>query len=442
MKIAYISQWGLGLTLACQMQDYGHDVRFYVDDKDSQDVGDGFITKEKDWKSLVGWCDYVIADDTHLTKFTDAFREKKIPVIGGTKMTDVMEDDRGAGQKMFKAAGLNILESQEFKSIEEAIEYVRDNPKPYVIKVSGKAQNDKTSTYVGEMEDGSDIVPILEHMSKKMEKGVSSVEIQEKVDGLEVGVGGIFNGEKFVGPIEIDWEHKKLMSWHTQSGMGPNTGEMGTVSVWAEQDTPLFQKIIVPMIKPLKAMGFHGFFNINCIIADGKIYPLEETNRFGWPTLPMEIETMKENDLGQFFFDVASGKDCTFEVTYPWSVCVVVGVPPLPYMNDEIFEKYSKDMPVMFRDGLAPEGIYPGEAKIEDDQWRVAGSSGCLAVAAAGGHSIEECQEAAYDIADQVIAPSKMIRDDIGRTVQESYDKLQEMGLMGAEEEDLVEDPI
>ena len=435
MKIGFISQWGLGLTLAMQMQEYGHNVKFFIDDKNSQDVGDGFIKKAENWKQLMEWCDYVIADDTHLTKLTDPFREKGIPVIGGTKMTDMMEDDRGAGQKMFKAAGLDILESQEFKSIEEAISYVQDNPGPYVVKVSGKAQNDKTSTYVGQMDDGSDILSVLEHMSEKMDEGVSAVEVQEKVDGLEVAIGGIFNGEKFVGPCEIDWEHKKLMSWDTQQGMGPNTGEMGTVSVWSGQDVPLFKKIVLPMVRPLKAMGFHGFFNINCIVSDGKIYPLEETNRFGWPTLPMQVETMKENDLGQLFFDAASGKDCDFEVTHPWSVCVVIGVPPLPYMNDEIFEKYSKDMPVLFKEGMAPEGLYPGEAKQDEDGWKVAGTSGCLAVAAAGGHSIKECQKAAYAIAEKVIAPSKMVRDDIGRTTSDAYEELQDMGLIRSKEE-------
>jgi len=263
-----------------------------------------------------------------------------------------------------------------------------------------------------------------------MEKGVKGVEIQEKIEGVEVGVGGIFNGEKFVGPCEVDFEHKRLMSWRSQQGIGPQTGEMGTVSYWMDQDTPLFQKVIVPMIKPLKSMGFKGFFNINCIVSDGEIYPLEMTNRFGWPTLPMELETMKDNDLGQFFQDVALGKDTDFDVTYPVNLCVVIGVPPLPYMNDEIYEKYSKDMPVLFRDGAPPEGLYPGECKIEDGQWRVAGSSGCLAVAAAGGHSVEECSQAAYEIADQVIVPNMMVRDDIGRTTAEVYIELEDMGLL------------
>jgi phosphoribosylamine-glycine ligase len=99
-------------------------------------------------------------------------------------------------------------------------------------------------------------------------------------------------------------------------------------------------------------------------------------------------------------------------------------------MNDEIFEKYSKDMPVLFRGGAAPEGLYPGEAKQDEDGWKVAGTSGCLAVAAAGGYSIEDCRESAYAIAEEVIVPGKMIRDDIGETTVEVHDKLRELNLM------------
>ena len=430
MKILFISGWGSAVPLAMECEGAGHEVKFWIQDKDSKDVGDGFIPKVDDYKDHVAWADLVVCDDTHFGKINDSIRERGIPVVGGTKLTDALEEDRGAGQRLFKAVGLDVLESKEFKSIEEAISYVQDNPKPYVVKVSGTAQNDKTSTYVGEMEDGSDIVPVLEHMSEKMEKGVAGVEIQEKKEGQEVAVSAFFNGEKFIGPCQVNFEHKKLMSWCCQQGIGPNTGEMGTTAYWMDQSIPLFQKVIKPFEGPLRQMGYHGDFDINCIVSEGKIYPLEMTNRFGWPALLMQIETIKENDLGEFLLALATGKDFDLQVSYPVSLCVVIGVPPLPYMNDEIFEKYSKDMPVLFTEGSSPPGLYPGEAKIKEDQWRVAGSSGCLAVAAAGGYSIKECSEVAYEIADQVIAPSKMIRDDIGSTTEEAMEELEEIGLV------------
>ena len=166
MKILFLSGWGSAVPLAMHCEESGHEIKFWIEDKDSKDVGEGFVKHVDDYKSHISWADLVITDDTHLGKVNDSIREKGIPVIGGTKMTDALEEDRGLGQKLFKACGLDMLESKEFKSIEEAISYVQDHPKPYVVKVSGVAQNDKTSTYVGQMEDGSDIVPVLEHMAE------------------------------------------------------------------------------------------------------------------------------------------------------------------------------------------------------------------------------------------------------------------------------------
>ncbi len=442
MKILFISGWGCAVPLAMHMQESGHDIRFWIKDKGSEDVGDGFVPKVKDYEPSVSWADLVICDDTRFGKINDAIREKGIPVIGGTKMTDALEDDRGMGQRLFKSAGFTVLESKEFKTMEEAITYVQENPAPYVVKVYGKSQDDKTTTYVGESEEGLDVIAVLDRMKDKMAGKLEGVQVQERKEGLEVAVSGFFNGKEFVGPCQINFEHKKLMPGPTQAGSGPNTGEMGTTAVWYDQDCPLFKKILKPMIKPLAAMGYHGDFDINTIVVPGKagepiIYPLEMTNRFGWPALLMQIETLKENDLGEFFMAIASGQDFDLQPTHPVSLCVVIGVPPLPYTNDDIFEKFSKDMPILFKDGMAPEGLYPGEAKTEDDQWRVAGTkgmSGCAAVAAAGGYSIEECSDTVYSIADQVIVPNKFVRNDIGKFTDDALEELEEFGLIKEEE--------
>lgn len=428
MKILFLSGWGSAVPLAMHCQEDGHETKFWIQDKDSKDVGDGFVNKVDDYKSSVGWADLVICDDTHFGKINDEIRSKGTPVVGGTKMTDALEEDRGMGQRLFEACGLSILDSFEFKTVEEAISHIDENPKKYVVKISGTGQNDKSTTYVGQCDDGADIIPVLEHMADNME-GVKGIEIQECVEGVECALSGFFNGEDFAEPLQLNFEHKKLMSGPTQAGIGPNTGEMGTSAIWVGKEIPLYGKLLKPFIKPLQKMGYHGDFDINCIVHEGVLYPLEMTNRFGWPTLPLQIETMKDNDLGQLFFDLATGKLKDFDVTYRTSLCVVIGVPPLPYMNDEIFEKYSKDMPVLFKDEQR-EGIYPGEAKYEDDQWHVAGSSGCLAVCTGGGDSIEECQTKAYDLSDNVIVPNKMVRDDIGDLTDDAMDQLEEEGFI------------
>ncbi len=434
MKILFLSWWGASLPLAIHCQENGHEVKLFVDDKESKEVGDGFVPKVDDYKSHVEWADLVITDSTHLGSSNDAIREKGIPVIGGSKMTDALEEDRGMGQRLFESVGMESLESEEFKTIEETISYVQENPGKYVVKVSGAAQDDKSTTYVGQTEDGSDIISVLEHMEAKGIKKLEGVQVQECKEGIEVAITGFFNGDHFVGKCFVNFEHKKIMPWNTQQGIGPNTGEMGCSAFWMDQDIGLFKKVLKPMEKPLKKMGYRGAFDINCMVSEGKIYPLEMTNRFGWPTLPLMIETLKENDLAEFFYAIASGEDFELEISYPISLYVMVGAPPLPYISKDIFEKYTKGMPVLLMNGLE-EGIYPGEIKLEDDQWVVAGNEGCLVICAAGGYSIEECQTKAYELSDHVIVPNKMIRDDVGRTTDDAMDQLNKMGLLGIKEE-------
>lgn len=439
MKILFLSYWGSAVPLAMHCQDSGHEVRFYIEDEESQEVGDGFVPKIDDYKESESWCDYVITDDSSFGKVNDALRKKGIPVIGGSVMTDALEEDRHLGQELFKSVGLKVPESNAFKATEEAIAYVQENPKKYVIKLSGSAQNDKTTTYVGQAEDGSDIPPVLEHFAKKFSKGLESVEIQEMVEGMEVAVSAFFNGERFIGPCQLNFEHKKLMPGVSAAGWGPNTGEMGTTALWCEQTAKIFQVLIAPFEKPLKEMGYHGDFDVNAILDEsGDLHPLEMTNRFGWPALSMQIETLKENDLGELFYALASGQDYDIQTTAPLSLCLVIGVPPLPYMNKEILDKYSKDMPVVFRDGSAREGMYPGECKLVDDVWTVAGTAGCLAVVAAGGYSISECQKIAYDLADQIIVPNKMVRIDIGDQTAVSILKLKKLGFLDSAFQEVV----
>ena len=129
-----------------------------------------------------------------------ALRAAGKKVIGGTPYTDRLEDDRSFGQEELKNAGVNIIPYGEFSSFDDAIDHVEQNPGRYVIKPSGEAQNVKRRLFVGEEDDGQDVIHMLEAYKKALSDEIKVFQLQRRVTGVEVAVGAFFNGKNFVYP--------------------------------------------------------------------------------------------------------------------------------------------------------------------------------------------------------------------------------------------------
>src|SRR5262247_4361503 len=158
-KFLFVSLSGLIGDIAWEVQKEGHDVRYFIEAASEQDIADGFVPKSKDWERDAKWADIVIFDDTlGQGARAQALRAAGKPVIGGTPYTDRLEDDRSFGQEELKKAGVTIIPYREFDNFDEAIAYVQENPTRYVIKPSGAAGNVKRRLFVGDEEDGRDVV--------------------------------------------------------------------------------------------------------------------------------------------------------------------------------------------------------------------------------------------------------------------------------------------
>jgi len=220
----FITIDALATDLAWQIVKEGHNVKYYTQEESEKEVGDGFVTKVDNWENEVGWADVILFDDV-LGQGAKAkkLREQGKFVVGGTPYTDRLEDDRAFGQEELKKAGVPILPYREFTSFEEAIIFVKENPDRYVIKPSGEAQNMKRLLFVGEEEDGKDVIQVLDDYRKALSKKIPVFQLQKRVVGVEVAVGAFFNGKEFIYPINVNFEHKKLFPGE----IGPSTGEMG-----------------------------------------------------------------------------------------------------------------------------------------------------------------------------------------------------------------------
>jgi hypothetical protein len=85
---------------------------------------------------------------------------------------------------------------------DDAISFVRQNRGRWVLKQN--CQSDRTSCYVGKLADGSDVLDLLEYYGRKTPHDTSHFILQQFIDGVEIGVGRYFNGQDWVGPLELN----------------------------------------------------------------------------------------------------------------------------------------------------------------------------------------------------------------------------------------------
>jgi phosphoribosylamine--glycine ligase len=201
----FVSIDALISDIAWQVIKEGHDAKYFIEDRGEKSVADGFVPKTDDWKKELDWADVIVFDDV-LGQGTKAkkLREKGYNVIGGTPYADKLEDDRAFGQEELKKYGIPIIPYKNFTSFEEAIVFVHDNPGKYAIKPSGEAANMKSLLFIGDEDDGKDVIQVLDAYKNAWSRKIKEFQMQKKVTGVEVAVGAFFNGKQFIYPIPLD----------------------------------------------------------------------------------------------------------------------------------------------------------------------------------------------------------------------------------------------
>jgi phosphoribosylamine---glycine ligase len=420
----FVSLTGLISDIAWQVSKEGHEVRYFIQDKAEKDIADGFVAKSKDWEKDIEWADIIIFDDTlGQGEKAKALREKGKLVIGGTPYCDRLEDDRSFGQEELKKAGVNIIPYADFDSFDAAIDHVTQNPGRYVIKPSGEAQNVKRRLFVGEEEDGQDVVRMLEAYKKALADEIKVFQLQRRVVGVEVAVGAFFNGKNFVHPININFEHKKLFP----GDIGPPTGEMGTTMFWSGPNT-LFNDTLLKMEPKLAEESYVGYIDLNTIVNNHGIYPLEFTARFGYPTISIQQVGMI-TPIGQFFLDLAAGNDPKLKVRSGFQIGVRIVVPPFPFDDDETFKSFSKNSAIVFKKPPADE-MHIEDVKQINGQWLVAGTSGVILIVVGTGQTMKQAQTQVYSRIKNVMIPNMYYRTDIGDRWEEDSDRLHNWGYL------------
>ena len=424
-RFLFVSWDGLIGDIAWQTVKEGHEVKYYIQNADEKEIADGFVSKIEDWRQAVEWADVVVFDDVlGMGGLAEELRRAGKLVVGGTSYTDRLEDDRAFGQQELRAAGVAIIPQENFTSFDDAIAYVKANPTRYVIKPSGEAQNYKRLLFVGEEDDGRDVIQVLDDYKRAWADKIKEFQLQRRIMGVEVATGAFFNGSEFVYPICVNFEHKKLFP----GDIGPSTGEMGTAMFWSEPNK-IFNATLKKMESRLRRERFVGYIDINCIANNNGVYPLEFTARFGYPTISIQQEGLLL-PISELLYKLAEGSITRFRARSGFQVGVRIVVPPFPFKDRETFDSSSKDAVILFKTP-SREGIHIEDVRLVHDEWLVTGTSGVALIVCGIGPTMKQAQRQAYNRVKNVMIPNMYYREDIGdRWNEEDSDRLHSWGYL------------
>jgi phosphoribosylamine--glycine ligase len=410
----------------------GHDVKVHVANPLCHGTLAGLVARVDHWKGELDWVR--AAGDEGIILFEnvaerrgalqDELRRDGFNVIGGSAYGDRLENDRGFAQEVLQDIGLSVCPVRTFTDRLEALRFIEESPRRYVLKFNAAYE-----TFVGQLPDGRDVRAFLRGLPPQASHGESeSFVLMDHVEGVEIGVGGYFDGEKFLSPSCLDWEHKRFFP----GDLGELTGEMGTIVTY-DRTARFHQLTLGRMEARLRAGGYCGYVNLNTIVNDNGIWPLEFTCRFGYPGYAI-LDPLQRTPWSALFHALVTRSGARIETEPGFAAGIVMSTPPFPYARPEV--QVPVGLPVLFDPSLGPDDlrhVHYGEVGLQNGQLVTSGAYGWTLVVTGTGASIDAARQRANALAARVTIPNVRYRTDIGaRLTAGDFDRVERLGLFDA----------
>ncbi len=382
----------------------GHEVRVHASDPAFAATFDGLVDRVDDWRAALPWVGtdgLVLFEKVGQGAVQDALRAEGHQVIGGSRLGDRLEYDRGFGQQALRDVGLRTAPAHEFAGAADAATWLRANPGRVVLKHFDNAR----ATFVGDHAQGLDVLYQLGTAP------AGKVLLMPRLDGIEVGVGAYFDGVRFLEPACIDFEHKRFFPGE----IGEMTGEMGTLLSYRGAG-PLFRATLGRLAPLFAAAGHVGYVNLNMIVDAEGIWPLEFTCRFGNPGFAI-LAPLQTAGWGDLFQRMLRGGHTGFSTQDGWCLGIVLTIPPFPEERPGL--DWSLDPPILFHAPPDdPRHYHWSDMRQAGGQLFAGRRTGYAMVVTGMGASIEAAQAAALARARTVCVPDLRYRADIGERVR------------------------
>lgn len=421
---------GTGVNLGLRAHAADHTVKYWMPTRAGRPrpYAEGMLDRPEKWEPEMDWADLIVL--TGNNKYAWALNEyfgKGYPIFGANIKGAELELDRGKGQEILKRYGVKTIPYEVVSSPEEGIALIKETGKAYAMKPWGGVE-DCALTYVSSAPDDG-IFTLDKWKREGLFKG--QLMMQEKIDGIEMGISGFFGPGGWSAALEESFEHKKFLN----DDLGANTGEMGTVIRHVTR-SKLFDLVLEPVTDYLHSINYVGDCSINCMIdKKGTAWPMEFTMRLGWPDFNIRQEVI-QSDPVQWMKDLIDGKD-TLKVSKKIALGLVMAHGDFPHEHDGP-EKWA-DFPIYgitnenfdhlhFQQVKEAKGFLWAADKLTRPSMTLTAGTYVMVVTGSG-YTVAMAQKAAYATAWAIKWPSNIVmRTDIGKRLEEQLQLLQKNG--------------
>ncbi len=293
----------------------------------------------------------------------DYFWQEGLTILGPERKAALLEGSKVWAKEFMVESGIPTAGYEVFSTYQAALDYVRHQDRPLVIKADGLAAG--KGVYVTNNTEEADMALQQIMIDKIYGDAGNRVVVEEKLQGEEASLLALTDGSDFwVMPSSQD--HKPI----GEGDSGPNTGGMGAYSP-APVMTPartkyVEEKVFTPLIEGMqrKSLNFRGVIYAGLMITEDGPKVLEFNVRFGDPETQAILPRL-DSDLASVLLSAAEGK---LEGDWQWkdeaAVCVVMasGGYPGSYEKGKVIkglDNATQEPGVfVFHSGTAKEGEY------------------------------------------------------------------------------------
>ena len=338
----------------------------------------------------------------------DALELLGIPVFGPTRAAAQLEASKSFAREVMVASGAPGPEFEVFREESGALDYLRRNPGPRVVKADGLAAGKGVTVCDDEVEAARAVKACMS--GRAFGKAGATVLLEERLEGREVSVFAFCDGEH-ISPLAAACDYKRLGDGDT----GPNTGGMGSYSPPGFWDADLCAEIADNVMRPVvNAMSERGtplprhVLYAGLMLTDAGPKVLEFNCRLGDPETQTLMPRLSSDPLELMLACWEGNLD---ERSVTWDDTQYVGV---VMASAGYPDHYETGFEISGLDSASADGLVFTAGVAAGDSGAPVTAGGRVLTVVGGGDSIAEARRRAYDRLGMLSFKGAQWRRDIG----------------------------